>query len=188
MMHLLPIINPEIHTTRRMELWLRSRGTVRRMLRLELYMQDPHCLLPAAAGLPGRWRFDHATPRSQGGSNQPSNAMLCCRGCDHAKGPRTISEWPGSTCGGLRALPNPQRTNDTPVHDTEAKSTGHRRDVEPAAALPPVTGGDSGCMPEDRRDLDAGARAGAPTADAALVSAGIHRTDASRPMRRPERA
>ncbi len=94
MMHLLPIINPEIHTTRRMELWLRSRRTVRRMLRLELYMEDPHCAYcrrPLAC--PDAGVLDHATPRSQGGSNQPSNAMLCCRGCDHAKGPRTISEW-----------------------------------------------------------------------------------------------
>jgi hypothetical protein len=172
-MHLLPILNPEIRTTRRMEKWLRSRCTVRRMLRLELWTEDPHCAYcrrPLAC--PDAGVLDHATPRSRGGGDRPSNAMLCCRQCDQAKGRRTISEWKADLLAGLFALPNPERANDTPVHDTEAKSTGHRRNGEPAAALPPDTGGDSGGMPSDPRDLDAGARGGAPIADAALVCAG----------------
>jgi 5-methylcytosine-specific restriction endonuclease McrA len=101
----LPILNPEIHTTRRMERWLRSRATVRRLLRLELYLDDPHCAYcrrPLAG--PDAAVLDHATPRSQGGSDQPSNAMLCCRDCDRAKGARTISEWKSALLAGLFSI------------------------------------------------------------------------------------
>ncbi len=114
----LPILNPEIRTTRRMERWLRGRCTVRRMLRLELYLQDPfcaYCRRPLAC--PDAGVLDHATPRSQGGSDQPSNAMLSCRQCDRAKGNRTISEWRADLLRGLFAIgpssgssaPNPQK-------------------------------------------------------------------------------
>lgn len=106
----LPILNPEIHTTRRMERWLRGRATVRRLLRAELYLDDPHCAYcrrPLAS--PDRAVLDHATPRSQGGSDQPSNAMLSCWQCDKAKGNRTISEWKADLLAGLFSIGRSQQ-------------------------------------------------------------------------------
>jgi 5-methylcytosine-specific restriction endonuclease McrA len=105
MIYALPIIDPEIRTTRRMERWLRSRATVRRMLRLELYQQDPHCgycRRPLAG--PDAGVLDHATPRSRGGGDRPSNAILSCPQCDHAKGRRTISEWKADLLAGLFSI------------------------------------------------------------------------------------
>ncbi|HET6324814.1 MAG TPA: HNH endonuclease signature motif containing protein [Planctomycetaceae bacterium] len=116
----LPILNPEIHTTRRMERWLRGRCTVRRMLRLELYLQDPfcaYCRRPLAC--PDAGVLDHATPRSQGGSDQPSNAMLSCRQCDRAKGRRTISEWKAALLAGLFSIG--QRLDEQPPVDSRGE-------------------------------------------------------------------
>ena len=107
----LPILNPEIHTTRRMERWLRGRRTVRRMLRLELWTENPYCAY-CRRPLPGpdAGVLDHARPRCQGGGDQPSNAMLSCRQCDQAKGPRTIGEWKADSAGG--AVRSPESAMD----------------------------------------------------------------------------
>ena len=101
----LPILNPEVHTTRRMERWLRRRATIRRMLRAELFYEDPHCAY-CRKPLAGPWAgvLDHATPKSRGGGEGPSNAILACKACDYAKGNRTISEWRRDLLAGLFAI------------------------------------------------------------------------------------
>jgi 5-methylcytosine-specific restriction endonuclease McrA len=103
----LPILNPEVHVSARMDKWLRKRATIRRMLRAELFYQDPHCAYcckPLAH--PDAAVLDHATPKSRGGGDWPSNAMLACRRCDAAKGDRTISEWKADLLAGLFSIVN----------------------------------------------------------------------------------
>lgn len=36
---------------------------------------------------------DHAIPREIGGRLEPCNRVVCCRGCNHAKGNRTLEEF-----------------------------------------------------------------------------------------------
>jgi 5-methylcytosine-specific restriction endonuclease McrA len=101
----LPILNPEVRTTAKLERWLRGRATVRRLLRAELYLEDPHCAY-CRRPLAGPWAgvLDHATPKSRGGNDKPSNAILACKACDRAKGNRTISEWRRDLLAGLFSI------------------------------------------------------------------------------------
>lgn len=108
----LPVLNAEFQTTRRMAKWLRSRATVRRMLRAELWLADPfcgYCRRPLSG--PDNAVLDHATPRSRGGGDGQSNAILACRRCDVAKGDRTISEWKADLLAGLFSIGNGQMQN-----------------------------------------------------------------------------
>lgn len=36
---------------------------------------------------------DHLTPRSRGGTNHPSNRIICCARCNSHKGDYTLNEW-----------------------------------------------------------------------------------------------
>lgn len=36
---------------------------------------------------------DHIVPKSRGGSNHPTNLVLCCRECNLSKGSKTPEEW-----------------------------------------------------------------------------------------------
>lgn len=38
------------------------------------------------AELDGKWTFDHATPISKGGTNDPENIRVCCLSCNSIKG------------------------------------------------------------------------------------------------------
>lgn len=40
-----------------------------------------------------RLTLDHVVPRSQGGSNHPSNLVPCCHACNNLKGARLVEEW-----------------------------------------------------------------------------------------------
>ncbi len=106
----LPILNPEVRTTPRMERWLRRRATIRRMLRAELFYEDPHCAYcrkPLSG--PDAGVLDHARPQSRGGGDGPSNAILCCKLCDRCKGDRTISEWKADLLAGLFSIGEERR-------------------------------------------------------------------------------
>jgi 5-methylcytosine-specific restriction endonuclease McrA len=75
------------------------------MLRLELWLQDAfcgYCRKPLAG--PDSGILDHATPKSRGGGDGPSNQILSCRRCDAAKGDRTISEWKADLLAGLFSI------------------------------------------------------------------------------------
>lgn len=39
------------------------------------------------------WEFDHAMARKKGGHNVPENIVLACKGCNSAKGTKTINEF-----------------------------------------------------------------------------------------------
>lgn len=119
----LPILNPEIRTTKRMAKWLRSRATVRRMLRLELYQQDPHCgYCRRPLACPDAGVLDHATPKCRGGGDRPSNAILSCVLCDRAKGDRTISEWKAGLLAGLFSLGGEESAPPPNAQKGESKS------------------------------------------------------------------
>jgi hypothetical protein len=90
----LPVLNAEFQTTASMAKWLRSLATVRRLLRLDLFLRDPflgYCRKPLSS--PDAAVLDHATHRRRGGGKGPRNAILSCRQCDFGKGDRTVSEW-----------------------------------------------------------------------------------------------
>ena len=44
-------------------------------------------------GQPNSQTRDHMTPRSRGGSDDDSNIVQCCSGCNTMKGDRTLEEW-----------------------------------------------------------------------------------------------
>jgi 5-methylcytosine-specific restriction endonuclease McrA len=98
--------------------WLRRRATIRRMLRAELFYQDPHCgYCRKALASPDAGVLDHATPKSRGGGDGPSNQILSCRQCDFAKGDRTISEWRRDLLAGLFSI------GDVDRREVPAKTT-----------------------------------------------------------------
>lgn len=43
--------------------------------------------------LNGNWTFDHATPVSKGGTNDPENLRVCCLSCNSAKGAMDEAEF-----------------------------------------------------------------------------------------------
>lgn len=49
--------------------------------------------------LNGSWTFDHATPVSCGGSNDPENLRVCCMSCNAGKRDLTESEYLLKTTG-----------------------------------------------------------------------------------------
>lgn len=40
-----------------------------------------------------RATIDHIRPKSTGGTNEPSNLILCCRACNEAKGNMGLKRW-----------------------------------------------------------------------------------------------
>jgi hypothetical protein len=80
-----------------------------------LYQQDPHCgYCRRPLACPDAGVLDHATPRSRGGGDRPSNAILACPQCDRAKGRRTISEWKADLLAGLFAIGSENFTEAIP--------------------------------------------------------------------------
>ena len=51
------------------------------------------CVYCAATEDDERLGIDHVIPVSQGGDNSLNNLVACCRGCNSAKGGRTIEQW-----------------------------------------------------------------------------------------------
>jgi hypothetical protein len=158
----------------------RRRAKRREPIRIALWLDNPscrYCCVPLRS-----WKdavLDHALPASRGGCDGRANAILSCKFCDRAKGDRTIEEWKAALRAGLFALPNPERTNDTPEHGAE--STGRRRSGEPTAALRSDTGGDSAGVRADSGEMDPQR---APQATA-LRTREARNGDQSGPARRP---
>ena len=42
---------------------------------------------------PSRATIDHVIPKSKGGSDEESNLVICCRGCNGKKGDLTMEEF-----------------------------------------------------------------------------------------------
>lgn len=56
-------------------------------------VQEGHCV-GCGTHFPFRvMEVDHILPRSQGGTDHPSNLQLLCSGCNRSKGGRTMAEW-----------------------------------------------------------------------------------------------
>jgi 5-methylcytosine-specific restriction endonuclease McrA len=51
----------------------------------------PYCNQP----IDGIGEWDHIIPRSQGGTNESSNLVYCCKKCNHDKSGRTPQQWLG---------------------------------------------------------------------------------------------
>ena len=52
---------------------------------------------------------DHVVPKGRGGTDRLSNLALACRGCNAAKGSRTVAQFgrrPAATLDSLRRMPD----------------------------------------------------------------------------------
>jgi len=103
----LPILNPDVEFPRPLSRWFQRRRRLRTLLKEERWLADPHCGY-CRRPLPGPWAgvLDHAIPRSRGGSDGASNAVLACKPCDFTKGNRTIEEWRADLLAGLFSIGN----------------------------------------------------------------------------------
>lgn len=63
-----------------------------------IYARDGGCCVWCGSAL--ELTIDHLIPRSKGGSNDPSNLVTTCMGCNRKRGNRPLREWVCSAeCG-----------------------------------------------------------------------------------------
>lgn len=54
----------------------------------------PYCAVPMHMDDPSRFpSHEHVEPKSKGGKNDPSNALIACATCNHWKGNKTLEQF-----------------------------------------------------------------------------------------------
>ena len=81
-------------------------GHLRTLVKDALECICPYCQGPMKEKT---WSSDHATPTSRGGKHSIANLIICCKGCNLAKGNMTIQEF-RVLLGAMKALPPEIRT------------------------------------------------------------------------------
>lgn len=76
------------------------RGVVlRKDLRLAIYLRDRFCCVYCLADLhgvaPSDITLDHVRSQADGGSNEPSNLVTCCRSCNCSRQDKPLSRFAG---------------------------------------------------------------------------------------------
>lgn len=103
MLHSLPVLPPPWSSPINPCLDRREQRIAYRKLLLE---HDPHCTY-CGCYISRKKRsatIDHVIPRCRGGTNHPSNLVLCCRGCNDVKGELLPHEWLAALLRGCRRI------------------------------------------------------------------------------------
>lgn len=97
--------------------WSHEAGAkmIRRAFRREMHQRDPHCAYCRRLVRFDNSTIDHVTPRCRGGSDAPSNLVLCCMPCNTLKGDQTLDEWREKLMQGLLFAGTKAEAHTTPA-------------------------------------------------------------------------